>query len=152
MSAHPDITNGPGDGLTDTLADELIRAFRRLRRSERRELSPLGLTFGQARALRVVAESGGGMRIGELAGVLEIVPRSATTMVDALEAAGLAVRRPDPADRRSVLVVCSEQGGLLLERLAQTRAASAARLFAPLTDGDRLQLLRLLQATTEDRS
>jgi DNA-binding MarR family transcriptional regulator len=134
----------------DELSDALMRAFRRLRRNERKELMPFGLTFGQARALRTLATAEGGMRIGELAGMLEIVPRSATTMVDGLESAGLAVRRPDPGDRRSVRVGPTAEGFALLARLAEQRRAGAERLFAPLSQEERRQLLHLLEATGED--
>jgi DNA-binding MarR family transcriptional regulator len=138
--------------LIDGLSDELMRTFRRLRRSERKELTPFGLTFGQARALRLIARSGGGMRIGELATALEIVPRSATTMVDGLENAGFVARRPDPDDRRSVLVSCARPGFDLLDRLADVRRNSAEWLFAPLSPEERRELLRLLQATGKEPS
>ena len=42
-----------------------------------RDLAPLGLTPAQERALRVVARSGpDGIRMGELAGLMSVVPRS----------------------------------------------------------------------------
>ena len=94
---------------TIKLAELLTRASWRLRKNERKELAPFGLTFAQARALRVLVD-GGPMRIGDLADRLEIVPRSATTRVDDLEAAGLVTRRTDPDDRRSVIVVATEAG------------------------------------------
>jgi DNA-binding MarR family transcriptional regulator len=100
----------------------------------------------------MIASSPGGVRIGELAGMLEIVPRSATTMVDNLENAGLVSRRPDPADRRSVLVISTSEGQTLLDRLAEEQRTSAERLFAPLSPQESEELLRLLQATREDLS
>ena len=136
--------------LIDELSESLIRASWRLRRDERKELAPFGLTFGQARALRVLSTVPEGMRIGELADVLEIVPRSATTMMDALEGAGLATRRTDPADRRSVLVACSAEGRTLIARLAEERRAGAEALFAPLSADDRGLLLRLLRTITQE--
>jgi DNA-binding MarR family transcriptional regulator len=141
----------PSPDFIDELSEALVRASRRLRRNERKELAPHGLTFGQARALRVLAASGAGMRIGELAGLLEIIPRAATTMVDDLEAAGLVARRGDPADRRSVIVGCTAEGTALLGRLAEERRTAAERLFAPLSRREKEELLRLLRATTEGR-
>lgn len=136
--------------LIDALSESLIRASWRLRRDERKELAPFGLTFAQARALRVLSTVAEGMRIGELADVLEIVPRSATTMIDALEGAGLATRRMDPADRRSVLVACSPEGRALIARLAEERRAGAQALFAPLSADDKALLLRLLRTITQE--
>jgi DNA-binding MarR family transcriptional regulator len=142
----------PTPDLIDQLSDALVRSARRLRRNERKELAPFGLTFGQARALRLLAANGDGMRIGELAAALEIIPRAATSMVDALEGAGLVARRADPADRRSVIVGCSAQGTALLGRLAEERRTAAEGLFAPLSPAEREELLRLLRATAEVRT
>ncbi len=54
--------------------------------------------------LRIVAAGTDPLRMADIAAQLDVVPRSVTTMVDGLEAAGLVVRRADPDDRRSVLV------------------------------------------------
>ena len=69
------------------LGELLVRSSWRLRRGAAKELAPLGVTFGQARALRVLAASEP-MRMADLAASLEIVPRSLTTMIDSLVAAG----------------------------------------------------------------
>ena len=132
------------------LAELLTRASWRLRRNERKELAPFGLTFGQARALRVLLTAGHPMRIGDLANTLEIVPRSATTMVDGLERAGFVARRMDPVDRRSVLVLATAQGRNLIARLAEERRASAEALFARLSAAEKSELLRLLESLGQD--
>ena len=132
-----------------TLAELLTRASWRLRKNERKALEPFGLTFAQARALRVLV-SEGTMRIGDLAERLEIVPRSATTRVDDLERAGLAARRMAPEDRRSILVEATAAGQALVSRLAEERRASALVLFAPLGDDQRAELAGLLRQVTED--
>ncbi len=136
-----------GDPI-DQLADSLIRASWRLRRFERGELSPFGLTFAQARALRVVAAANDGMRMGELADALEIVPRSATTMVDGLERAGLVSRSVHRTDRRSVVVACTGEGAALVERLAANRRAGAENLFGPLSGEEKALLFQLLRSLT----
>ena len=130
--------------LTPQLAELLTCASWRLRRASRRELEPLGLTFGQARALRLLARAGGPLRIGALAASLEVVPRSATAMVDGLETAGLASRQAAPDDRRSVLVGLTPAGDALLERLSRARRASAEELFARLTPSQQEGLFELL--------
>jgi DNA-binding MarR family transcriptional regulator len=161
------VKDTPSD-MTARLSDLLVRASWRLRQNERKELAPFGLTFAQARALRTVSAAeapekagagvggrpcaDGGMRIGELAGRLEIVPRSATTMVDGLESAGLVTRRMDPSDRRSVLVACAPAGRELLARLAADRRTGAEVLFAPLSAVQQEELVRLLELVTGERS
>ena len=135
--------------MTIKLAELLTRASWRLRKNERKELAPFGLTFAQARALRVLVD-GGSMRVGDLATRLEIVPRSATSRADDLEAAGLVTRRPDPDDRRSVIVMATEAGSDLVARLAAERRAGAELLFAPLSSDERRGLLGLLESITKD--
>jgi DNA-binding MarR family transcriptional regulator len=114
-----------------------------MRRGTTKELAPFGLTFSQGRMLRVLGRAEGVMRIGDLAARLEIVPRSATSMVDALEEAGLAARQADPSDRRSVLVSLTPAGRTLLHRLGEARRASAEALFGRL-DTEQLAALRVL--------
>lgn len=138
----------PDAGILPQLDELLARASWRLRRGAKKELAAFGLTFGQARAMRIVAQMDAPMRIGDLAARLEIVPRSATTTVDILESAGLASRQADPQDRRSVLVSLTLQGQALLDRMDRQRRASAEALFGRLTPAEREQLLGLLRALT----
>jgi len=87
---------------------------------------------------------GGPLRLSDLAERLRIVPRSTTEVVDALEAAGLAERRPDPADRRATLVALTARGTEVAEAARTARAAGAARFFATLSPADRADLARIL--------
>ena len=134
---------------TAELAELFTHTARRLRRGSSAQLAPLGITYGQARALRLVAEGRTPLRMADLAAQLEVVPRSATTMVDALEAAGLVARRADAGDRRSVLVSLTGEGRRLLERLEHARRRSAEEVFGSLGAGQRAELLDLLHALCE---
>jgi DNA-binding MarR family transcriptional regulator len=137
--------NDPTD-LIGQVSEQFTRAFRRLRAGTAKELAPFGITFSQARVLRVIGRAEGPLRIGDLASKLEIAPRSATGMVDALEGARLAVRRPDAVDRRSVFVELTAEGRNLLAHMAEARRESAEQLFGRLTVEQRSQLLALLDA------
>ncbi len=141
-------TTNASDPLAQ-LAEALTRASWRLRRSGKQELLALGLTFGQARALRLVVRAPEPLRIGDLAARLEIVPRSATATVDALEGAGLVARRPDPQDRRSILLEATAEGLALIERMDLQRRESAVAMFGRLATGERDELLRLLTRLCE---
>jgi len=138
----------PAGGQTDSghLAELLSSASRRLRRGSMAQLEPLGLTWAQARVLRVVAEAEHPLRMADIATRLEVVPRSVTSMVDALEVAGLVRRDADADDRRSVRVALTTRGRGLLERMHEARRQSAEDLFAPLSAPDRVALHRLLGA------
>jgi hypothetical protein len=84
--------------------------------------------------------------MADIAAGLEVVPRSVTTMVDAVEAAGLIVRRADPEDRRSVLVDLTPAGRALLARLDDARRTTAQEVFGALGQTERTELAHLLEA------
>jgi DNA-binding MarR family transcriptional regulator len=136
------------------LADLLHGLTRRLRRSQTDGLAPLGLTPAQGRALRMIARSQDEepLRMTELADRLGIVPRSVTTVVDALEEAGLVRREVDPRNRRAILLRLTDRGAAVRDDLREARRRAAAELFAPLSADDRdalAGLLRLLDSSAE---
>lgn len=126
------------------LADGFTRVSGRLRRSSAERLAPLGLTQAQARLLRTIAATKRPPRMSDIAAGLGIVPRSATTTVEALEAAGFVDRRPDPDDRRSVLVVLTANARAVVSRIEDARRAAADEVFAALDAADRTTLVDLL--------
>jgi DNA-binding MarR family transcriptional regulator len=126
------------------LADLLHRLTRRLRRSQAERLAPLGLTPAQERALRIISRSDEPLRMTELADRLGIVPRSLTTVVDALEEAGLVRREIDPRNRRAILLRLTDQGTAVRDELREARRRAAEDLFAPMPDDERELLANLL--------
>jgi len=145
------MTTPPAADTAAELADALTRAMKRIRRQTMHRLEPYGITPGQARALRTLAHAPGcegreAMRLSELADRLHIAPRSATTVVDALEEAGLVSRTPDPADRRAVRLLLTEAGRGALERIGQVRHEVAQEYFGPVSPAEQDALLRALRA------
>jgi DNA-binding MarR family transcriptional regulator len=143
-----------GDEDPVQLADLLHGLTRRLRRSQIDGLAPLGLTPAQGRALRIIARSQDEepLRMTELADRLGIVPRSVTTVVDALEEAGLVRREVDPRNRRAILLRLTDRGAAVRDDLREARRRAAEELFAPLSADDRdalASLLRLLDSSGE---
>ncbi|MCL2581149.1 MAG: MarR family transcriptional regulator [Streptosporangiales bacterium] len=126
------------------LADLLHRVTKRFRRSQAEHLSPLGLTPAQERALRMLTRGSEPLRMTELASRLGIVPRSVTTVVDALETAGLVRREIDPANRRAILLHLTARGLAVRDELRAARQQAAEDLFAPLPPEDRKALGELL--------
>src|SRR3954462_1842942 len=106
------------------------------------------VTPSQVRAIRVL-DGDGGVRSKELAARLRIAPRSATEVVDALEAKGLVTRSPDPEDRRAVLVSLTDRGRELSAEVRRARGAESDRLFERLTAADREALARILATLLE---
>jgi DNA-binding MarR family transcriptional regulator len=85
------------------------------------------------------------MRLGALSDYLRIVPRSATEVIDALEEARLVERRPDPDDRRAILVALTNRGDEVAAGIRAARAAEAEGFFARLEETDRASLARILR-------
>lgn len=128
------------------LAELLHLVSRRLRHGYLQRLEPLGLTPGQARALRALIDAGRPLRMVGLADELRIVPRSVTPVIDALEEAGLVRRQVDPANRRSTLVVITPAGRQVHEQAREARLQAGRELFAVLSQEQRDQLKGLLSA------
>src|ERR1700749_620084 len=133
------------------LADLLHGLTKRLRRAQGDGLAPLGLTPGPGRALRMIArnEDEEPLRMTELADRLGIVPRSLTTVIDALEEAGLVRREIDPRNRRAILLRLTDRGVDVRDELREARRRAAKDLFAPLPAADREALGGLLSRLDE---
>lgn len=68
-----------------------------------------------------------------------------TNRVDRLAAAGLVRRRPDPADKRGVLVRLTEQGAERIDAALESLLRYEETLLAPMPQGQREQLASLLR-------
>lgn len=119
------------------------------------QLTPFDLSPHQHRALAAVVRSThhdgattgecqDGMRLNELADRLRIAPRSATEVIDLLEAKMLVKRGPDPTDRRATRVSVTPEGKQLYARVRSERLKQAEDFFAVLDVADRSELSRLL--------
>jgi DNA-binding MarR family transcriptional regulator len=68
-----------------------------------------------------------------------------TKRLDRLEHAGLIKRRPDPDDRRGVLIELTPAGRKVIDAAYPEHMANEDRLLAPLTKSERKQLASLLK-------
>ncbi|MEE6288276.1 MarR family winged helix-turn-helix transcriptional regulator [Georgenia sp. MJ173] len=126
------------------LSEALMHASRALRRRSWHALEEWDVSPHQARALRTVCAQDQA-RLSEVAARLRIAPRSATEVIDSLEARGLVQRQPDPADRRAVLVVPTAEGRQMHIAAERARAVAAEALFGRLDPTEREQLGSLLR-------
>jgi len=138
--AQPEPADPAGD---ESLADALMAVARQLRERSAETLAPWDITPAHLRALRTLARHGT-MRLSELSDRLQIAPRTATEVVDALQARGLVRRRADPADRRAILVEVTERGAGMLAEIRATSGTEAGRIFGRLGPADRAELARIL--------
>lgn len=124
------------------LAPHQARALEAVARRERRQTAAMASTAAQS---SVSATGGDGLRVSELASRLQIAPRSATEVADALEAAGLLIREPDPTDRRAVLLRTTERGREVAAAIRAVRQRHGADLLRDLGPAERAQLRALLE-------
>jgi DNA-binding MarR family transcriptional regulator len=101
-----------------------------------------GATLYQMGALRHLSKHGP-LTMNELAARMEISPSSATQLVDRLVHHGLAVRKPDPNDRRVLRVDVSGPAKEAVRAFEKNTSKRLESLVAPLTD-DELELLASL--------
>lgn len=80
-----------------------------------------------------------------LAEELGLTPGTVSVRIDRLVAQGLAERRPDPASKRSTLVVLTPAGRKLFERIIPAHLANEERMLAALSDQERDLLSGLLR-------
>jgi DNA-binding MarR family transcriptional regulator len=73
-----------------------------------------------------------------------------TKRLDRLVEAGLVERRPDPADRRGVLVRLTPRGKAVIDRAVEDHLANEDRLLRSLGAGDRRALDGLLRTLLTD--
>lgn len=146
-------------------ADLVLRAAHALRRQLGGAMAGEDLAPHESRALRVIAllavpdipdadaaETSGppplpdaaAPRLSDIAGALRIAPRSATEVVDRLQALGLVVREPSPTDRRANLVRLTPHGRDVLRRVESSWTRAARDFLSPLTPAEVDQLTGLL--------
>ena len=136
-------SDGPDPIGDEALADAFGAVARQLREKSAETLAPWDITPAYLRALRTLNRHGT-MRLSELSDRLQIAPRTATEVVDALQAQDLVRRRADPADRRATLVEVTDHGAGTLAEIRAARGTEAGRVFGRLNPADRAELARIL--------
>jgi DNA-binding MarR family transcriptional regulator len=102
------------------VAFQLNSAAIHLVRRARTADQELGVPPGQLSALSVLV-FGGERTIADLARAEQVTSPTMTRVVDGLERAGLATRRPHPDDGRATLVRATSKGRRVMERGRQNR-------------------------------
>jgi DNA-binding MarR family transcriptional regulator len=131
------------------LAHLLSHAERRLGRRLAAVLAEEGCSVEEWRVLSAIAD-GEGHPMSEIAGHVLMPAPSLTKLVDRMVSGNLVYRRPDPGDRRRVLLYVTPRGRMLHERAAHRVRADQARLLDAIDDrGALVRLLALLTATVD---
>lgn len=92
------------------------------------DLTPHGLTLGDYQVLVHLSEADHhGMRMCDLADLLQLSPSGLTRRLDGLVRMGIVTRRPSRLDRRVMLAVLTEEGVRYHERIAPYHVESVRR-------------------------
>lgn len=124
------------------LADELGALFGHLLRAV--EDDDVSQTTTQRGILSGLFEAGP-LRLGALAELVGATDPTVSRAVDGLVAAGFAERRPDPDDRRAVIVAATQAGIDRVDRRRRATARELERALAGMSAADRKRLLSLIE-------
>jgi DNA-binding MarR family transcriptional regulator len=144
MPSHP-----PADAPVTEFAGQLF--FRLWRASHVRAanaLESLHLTPALFGLLNVIA-AGEGSNQQELGSAMGIDRSTMVSLIDQLEGAGFAKRRPSARDRRAREVVITPKGRRVLQRARRLIAQVEDEVLGGLTVAERSELLALLRRTLE---
>ena len=132
-----------GRANVERMAEGIVRLSMELQR-RKEGASAHELTTTQALALRVTATEDP-LRMGALAVRLGVTVATASRTVDALVAADLVRREPDPADARAVHVVATPRGRREFRQRKERFARALERLSDELSEIERRQLADALE-------
>ena len=135
-STHPPVVEFAGQLL--------FRLWRVSHTRTAQALESLGLTTALFALLNVLGTHEGAIQ-QEIGAAMGIDPSTMVSLVDQLEAAGLAKRRPRPTDRRAREVVITPKGRRVLEQARRLATQVEDGVLRGLTGAERRQVLALLR-------
>ena len=140
MTTHP----SPDPPVTEFAGQLLFRLWRATHTRTADVLGSVGLTPALLAVLNVIRAREGAIQ-QELGEALGIDRSTMVSLIDQLESAGLAKRRPSATDRRAREIGITPKGSRLLQRARELIAQVEDEVLAGLTAAERRQLLALLR-------
>ena len=134
--------------VTEFTGQLLFRLWRASHLHAAHALETVGLTPALFALLNVVGAREGAIQ-QELGVTMGIDRTTMVALVDQLERAGLANRRPSPTDRRAREVLITPKGRRTLERARRLLRDAEAEVLAGLTEKQRGELATLLRRALE---
>jgi DNA-binding MarR family transcriptional regulator len=134
----------PDAPVSEYAGQLLFRLWRASHTGVTAALGSLGLTPALFALLNVIGAREGAIQ-QELGSAMGIDPSTMVSLIDQLEGAGLAKRRPSPRDRRAREVTITAKGRRALERGRKAAAEVEDEVLRGLSRAERGQLLTLLR-------
>ena len=132
------------DAVSEFAGQLLFRLWRVSHTRTAEALESLGLTTALFALLNVLGTHEGAIQ-QELGSAMGIDPSTMVSLIDQLEAAGLAKRRPRPTDRRAREVVITPKGRRVLQRARQLAMEVEDEVLRGLSGAQRRRMLALLR-------
>jgi DNA-binding MarR family transcriptional regulator len=129
--------------LSGQLAYVIAMVNKQLEDELQERLRPAGVPIEQLRILEVLQVQEG-RTMGDLAARALIEPTTLTKIIDRMVSDGLVHRRPDPDDRRRVLIRTAPGGKALYKRLDRITMGQEERLQKQIPPAKMEELRRLL--------
>jgi DNA-binding MarR family transcriptional regulator len=136
------------DPVTEFAGQLFFRLWRVLHLRTAVALESLGLTTALFALLNVLGTREGAIQ-QELGSAMGVDPSTMVSLIDQLEAAGLANRRPRPTDRRAREVVITPKGRRVLEQARQLAMEVEDVVLRGLSDAERRRMLALLRRAVD---
>ena len=132
------------DTVSEFAGQLLFRLWRVSHTRTAEALESLGLTTALFALLNVLGTREGAIQ-QELGSAMGIDPSTMVSLIDQLETAGLAERRPRPTDRRAREVAITPKGRRMLKRARELALQVEDDVLRGLSEAERRQLLALLR-------
>jgi MarR family transcriptional regulator, transcriptional regulator for hemolysin len=134
----------PDPPVTEFAGQLFFRLWRAMHTRTAEMLGSVGLTPALFALLNVIGAREGAIQ-QELGSALGIDRSTMVSLIDQLEGAGLARRRPSATDRRAREIVITPQGRRLLRRARGLISRVEDEVLAGLTEDEHRELLALLR-------
>jgi DNA-binding MarR family transcriptional regulator len=144
MATHPSAESP----VTEFAGQLLFRLWRATHTRAAEALDSVGLTTARFALLNVIGAREGAIQ-QELGAALGIDRSTMVSLIDQLERAGLAKRRPSARDRRAREISITPKGRRLLEQARRLLSQVEDEVLAGLTADERAELLGLLRRALE---
>ncbi len=119
-----------------------------LRKKAGQFLQPFGLTdvqFNLMMLLKHQSRQGEGLTQAQLSSMMLVNRANITALMDRMERAGFVARTSSPSDRRSNIIILTESGKKLLEKIEPLYAQEVNRIMAVLVESEQKRLIGMLE-------
>jgi DNA-binding MarR family transcriptional regulator len=146
---HAMSPSSPADTEVAEFAGQLLFRLWRVSHTRTAEaLESLGLTTALFALLNVLGTREGAIQ-QELGSAMGIDPSTMVSLIDQLETAGLANRRPRPTDRRAREVAITPKGRRVLEQARRLAVQVEDDVLRGLSQAERRRMLALLRRAVD---